>query len=201
VFGRPKTHVTRVKLERAPGWCGCTVTSLLLRCCGFADYLPSVFQCSLLLLVRWDTAWGCCGWWSASWASSGRDLLQQACRFMEKHVLFLQEQIKDIIITVSVHVIWDAQEKITPRPGSISGMPRTARGASYDGQKGPLCCHVRKGTGAEAPRLPLSHFPGTFTGHPPYSVRKVRDLATSAHQCTPSCLLCVCCCLLLQYLI
>jgi hypothetical protein len=36
--------------------------------------------------------------------------------------------------TVSVNVMWDAQEKITSRPGSICGMPRTARGASYDGE-------------------------------------------------------------------
>jgi len=34
----------------------------------------------------------------------------------------------------------------------------------------------REGTGAEAPRHPLRLFPGTFTGHPPYSVRKVLDL-------------------------
>ena len=36
--------------------------------------------------------------------------------------------------TVSVHVMWDAQEKITSRPESICGMPRTARGASYRGE-------------------------------------------------------------------
>jgi hypothetical protein len=48
--------------------------------------------------------------------------------------LFLQEQIKDIIITVSVHVMWDAQETITSQPKSICGMPRTARWASYDGE-------------------------------------------------------------------
>lgn len=36
--------------------------------------------------------------------------------------------------TVSVHVMWDAQEKITPRPESICGMPRAARRASYGGE-------------------------------------------------------------------
>ena len=32
---------------------------------------------------------------------------------------------------------------------------------------------VKQGTGAQAPRRPLRRFPGTFTRHPPYSVRKV----------------------------
>jgi len=54
-------------------------------------------------------------------------------------------------------------------------MPRTARGASYGGET-LFFRQVREGTGAEAPRRPLRRFPGTFTGHPPYSVRKVRDL-------------------------
>ena len=54
-------------------------------------------------------------------------------------------------------------------------MPKAARGASYGGGV-PLCRQVREGTGAEAPRDPLRLFPGTFTGHPLYSVRKVRDL-------------------------
>ena len=82
--------------------------------------------------------------------------------------------------TVPVHVMWDAQEKISSRPESICGMPRTARGASYGGD--PLCRQVREGTGAEAPRRPLRRFPGTFTGHPPYSVRKVRDLGMETRE-------------------
>ena len=75
--------------------------------------------------------------------------------------------------TVSVHVMWDAQEKITPRPESICRMQRTARGASYGGE---TLCVARSARTAEASRHPLRLFPGTFTGHPPYSVRKVRDL-------------------------
>jgi hypothetical protein len=38
------------------------------------------------------------------------------------------------MLTVSVHVMWDAQEKFTSRPEGICGMPRTARGASYGGE-------------------------------------------------------------------
>jgi hypothetical protein len=53
--------------------------------------------------------------------------------------------------TVSVHVMWDAQEKITSRPESICGMTRTAPGASYGGED-PLCHQVSEGTGAKAPR-------------------------------------------------
>ena len=47
----------------------------------FADGLPSVFQPSQLLLVRWGDTWGCCGWRATVWASSGRAKLQQACGF------------------------------------------------------------------------------------------------------------------------
>ena len=47
----------------------------------FADGLPSVFQRSLSLLVRWGDAWGCGGGREAVWASSGRGQLQQACGF------------------------------------------------------------------------------------------------------------------------
>ena len=66
--------------------------------------------------------------------------------------------------TVSVHVMWDTQEKITFRPESICGMPRTASGAFYDdpleerpfvspGQKGHGCI------GTQAPSQQLScHF-------------------------------------------
>ena len=47
----------------------------------FAGGRPSVFQRSLSLLVRWDTAWGCGGGRAEAWASSGRGPLQQACGF------------------------------------------------------------------------------------------------------------------------
>jgi hypothetical protein len=36
--------------------------------------------------------------------------------------------------TVSVHGMWDAQEKITSRPERICGIIGTARGASYGGE-------------------------------------------------------------------
>ena len=46
--------------------------------------------------------------------------------------------------TVSVNVMWDAQEKITSQPERISGRPRTARGASCGGET-LVCRQVRKG--------------------------------------------------------
>jgi hypothetical protein len=82
--------------------------------------------------------------------------------------------------TVPVHVMWDAQEKISSRPESICGMPRTARGASYGGET--LC--VARSERAREQRHPGAprRFPGTFTGHPPYSVRKARDLGMETRE-------------------
>ena len=54
-------------------------------CCGvavgvpFAGGLPSVFQRSQSLLVRWGDAWGCCVWRASAWASFGLGQLQQVC--------------------------------------------------------------------------------------------------------------------------
>jgi hypothetical protein len=36
--------------------------------------------------------------------------------------------------------------------------------------------------GAEAPKHPLRRFPDTFTDHPPYSVRKVRDFGMETRE-------------------
>jgi hypothetical protein len=47
----------------------------------FAGGLSSVFQCSLLLLVRWGYVWGCGGGRTEVWVSSRRGQLQQACGF------------------------------------------------------------------------------------------------------------------------
>jgi hypothetical protein len=58
--------------------------------------------------------------------------------------------------------LWDAEDR--------------TRGLLWRGLGDPLCRQVREGTGVEAPRRPLRRFPGTYTGHPLYSVRKVRDL-------------------------
>lgn len=46
----------------------------------------------------------------------------------------------------------------------------------------PLCRQDSEGTGAQAPRHPHRRFPGTFTGHPPYSVRKIRDLGMETRE-------------------
>jgi hypothetical protein len=55
--------------------------------------------------------------------------------------------------------LWDAEDR--------------TRGLLWRGLGDPLCRQVREGTGVEAPRRPLRRFPGTYTGHPLYSVRKV----------------------------
>ena len=65
--------------------------------------------------------------------------------------------------------MWDAKDR--------------TRGLLWRGD--PLCRQVREGTGAEAPRRPLRRFPGTFTGHPPYSVRKVRNLGMETRAPNP----------------
>jgi hypothetical protein len=62
--------------------------------------------------------------------------------------------------------LWDATDR--------------TRGLLWGGD--PLCRQVREGTGAEAPRHPLRRFPGTFTGHPPCSVCKVRDLGIETRE-------------------
>jgi hypothetical protein len=62
--------------------------------------------------------------------------------------------------------LWDAKDR--------------TRGLLWRGD--PLCRQVREGTGAEAHRRPLRRFPGTFTGHPPYSVRKARDLGMETRE-------------------
>ena len=74
--------------------------------------------------------------------------------------------------TVSVHVMWDAQEKITSRLQFV-GCRGPYSGPPMEGTRRPFVSPGQIGTGVEAPRRPLRRFPGTYTGHPLYSVRKV----------------------------
>ena len=82
--------------------------------------------------------------------------------------------------TVSVHVMWDAQEKFSSRPGSIFGMPRAARGASYGGETLVSPGQREHGCrGTQAPSPPLCwHF------HRPHPVlcSQVRDLAMETRE-------------------
>jgi hypothetical protein len=85
--------------------------------------------------------------------------------------------------TVSVHVMWDAQEKLFLDLRAFVGFqepharpPMGGRPFVSPGQRGHGC------RGTQAPSPPL---PGTFTGQPPYSVRKgleVRDLGIETRE-------------------
>jgi hypothetical protein len=74
--------------------------------------------------------------------------------------------------TVSVHVMWDAQEKITSRPEHLWDAKDRTRGLLW--RRDPLGRQVSEDSrGIQAPSPPLSWH---FHRPPPYSVRKVRDL-------------------------
>ena len=82
--------------------------------------------------------------------------------------------------SVSVHVMGCTGKNYFSALEHLWDTKGLTRGLLWGGD--PLCRQVREGTGAEAPRRPLRRFPGTFTGHPPYSVRKVRDLGMETRE-------------------
>ena len=82
--------------------------------------------------------------------------------------------------SVSVHVMGCTGKNYFSALEHLWDTKGLTRGLLWGGD--PLCRQVREGTGAEAPRRPLRRFPGTFTGHPPYSVRKVQDLGMETRE-------------------